>query len=291
MAKENITVTLTDGTEIAAEITGSGEAILLPVNPVPIEGERAEEMRQWGINPSLGRDLIDGLNDRYRVVAFDYENHVMAHPKADTLTPESIAKDFLAIADGAGVEKFAYYGYSWLALSGLQLAIRTDRVSALIMGGFPPIDGPYHSMLAVTKATHDMTTAPKTKKTDYPTTESDAKAGDEYDWDAVEVTMSGDQTKQFVTLYESLQDFDDRAIQDKLTIPRLCFAGSNDVIDYGEKWGNVRVEIAKPLLDDKDELTQYGWETVIIEGGDHTTAMQAENVLPILRNWLDKQIN
>lgn len=31
---------------------------------------------------------------------------------------------------------------------------RTDRVAALIMGGFPPLDGPYLQMLQVSVATH-----------------------------------------------------------------------------------------------------------------------------------------
>jgi hypothetical protein len=44
-------------------------------------------------------------------------------------------------ARAAGAERFAYYGYSWLALSGLQLAIRTDRLAALVMGGFDDLVG------------------------------------------------------------------------------------------------------------------------------------------------------
>lgn len=80
----------------------------------------------------------------------------LAHPAPQTLSPGNIAKDLLALADAAGVDRFAYYGYSWLALCGLQLALRTDRLRALAMGGFPPLEGPYRSMLAVTRAAHAM---------------------------------------------------------------------------------------------------------------------------------------
>ena len=80
----------------------------------------------------------------------------MAHPAPDTLTPANVAADLLAIADAAGADTFAYYGYSWLALAGLQLAVRTDRLWALAMGGFPPLDGPYQSMLSVTRSAHRM---------------------------------------------------------------------------------------------------------------------------------------
>jgi hypothetical protein len=39
-----------------------------------------EEMRRWGADPALGRALIDGLSDAFRVVAFDYEDHVLQVP-------------------------------------------------------------------------------------------------------------------------------------------------------------------------------------------------------------------
>ncbi len=84
----------------------------------------------------------------------------MASPAPDTLTPDNIASDILAVANSAGIDQFAYYGYSWLALCGLQLALRTDRLTALVMGGFPPVDGPYKAMLQVTEATHRMASEP-----------------------------------------------------------------------------------------------------------------------------------
>ena len=140
---------LHDGSSIAVEVHGRGPTVLLPVNPKPVEGPQAEEMRRWGADPALGRTLIDGLSDAFQVVAFDYEGHVLQVPKPDTLTPANLAADLLAVADAAGAERFAYYGYSWLALAGLQLAVRSDRVAALAMGGFPALDGPYAQMLQV----------------------------------------------------------------------------------------------------------------------------------------------
>lgn len=163
-------------------------------------------MRKWGVDPELGRSLIDGLSNQFRVVAFDYEGHLMKIPQPDTLTPNNIASDLLAVADAANGRQFAYYGYSWLALSGMQLAIRTDRLTALIMGGFPPIGGPYKEMLKVTMATHEMTIAPKEPPKTNPS------SADEFDWNSVEVTFTEGQTCQFVTLYQALQDFDDRDV-------------------------------------------------------------------------------
>lgn len=278
---KTITATLHDGAKIDVEISGSGPAVLLPVNPVSLVGEEAEAKQKWGVDPALGRHFIDGLNDKFTVIAFDYEGFRMQRPAAETLTPDNIVKDFLAIADAAGVEKFAYYGYSWLALCALQLGIRTDRLWALVMGAYPPIDGPYKEMWAVTKATYEMTLHPE--KQDRSAAK---KSDDEYDWDSAELTLSDKQTKQFFTLYNALQDFDDRAVQSKLTCPRLCFVGSNDKQEYSEKWGGVTVDMATPLIKKADELKRYGWDVQVLDGLDHISGMQPANALPIIRPWL-----
>ncbi len=276
-------VRLHDGSAIEVQVHGEGPALLLPVNPRPVEGPQAEVLRRWGNDPALGRSLIDGLKDAFRVVAFDYEGQVLATPKPDTLVPDNLARDFLAVADSAGADRFAWYGYSWLALAGLQLAIRTDRVSALVMGGFPPIDGPYAEYLRVTTATHRMATEARPGTAPRATAQA---APEETDWSSVEVTMSEAQTRQFVTLYRVLQGFDDRAAQARLACPRLCFAGSADEIDYAERWGGVRVRLARPLLERRAELEGYGWDVRVLDGLDHTQAMQAASVLPVLRPWL-----
>jgi pimeloyl-ACP methyl ester carboxylesterase len=206
-------------------------------------------------------------------------------PKPDTLTPANVAGDLLAVADAAGADRFAYYGYSWLALAGLQLAVRTDRLAALVMGGFPPIDGPYAQMLRVTTATHAMASsasAPSTATTSHPSEEPPG----EPDWSQVEVTLTKAQTWQFVTLYQALQGFDDRAAQAQVRCPRLCFVGAADEITYGERWGGVHVSLADPVIARRAELEALGWQVRVLEGLDHIQAMQAVHVLPILRPWL-----
>jgi pimeloyl-ACP methyl ester carboxylesterase len=273
---------LHDGSTIQVQVHGEGPALLVPVNPRPVHGPRAEELRRWGNDPALGRRLVDGLADAFRVVAFDYEGHVLEVPKPATLTPDNLARDFLAVADAAGTERFAWYGYSWLAVGGLQLALRSDRVAALVMGGWPPIGGPYAEMLRVTGAAHRMATQPR----DPAAPASAPAASEEPDWSQVELTLSEAQTRQFVTLYQALQGFDDRAAQARLACPRLCFAGSADAIDYPERWGGVRVHTAAPLLERRPELEADGWQVRVLDGLDHTQAMQAAAVLAILRPFL-----
>ncbi|GAA2246930.1 hypothetical protein GCM10010232_37690 [Streptomyces amakusaensis] len=280
-------VRLADGSVIEATVRGPGPGkptLLLPVDPRPAEGPRAEELRKWGTDPALGRSLMDGLGDAFRVVAFDYEGHLMNTPRPGTLTPDGVAADLLAVADAVGADRFAYYGYSWLALSGLQLAIRTDRLSALVMGGFPPVGGPYAEMLRVTTAAHAMAgTAPS------PPEPPETSAG-EYDWSAVEISLSTAQTGQFVTFYEALRGFDDRAAQTRIDCPRLCVVGSADEIAYGERWGGVTVSMAGPVVDGRAELTAAGWDVAVLDGLDHTGAMQPANVLPVLRPWLTERL-
>ncbi|MER6949597.1 alpha/beta hydrolase [Nonomuraea sp. NPDC000554] len=275
--------TLHDGSAIEIEIHGDGPTVLLPVNPTPAdEGPQAEEMRKWGADPSLGHSLLTGLRDAFRVVAFDYEGHVRAHPKAETLTPDNVARDLLAVADAAGADRFAYYGYSWLAVIGMQLAIRTDRLTALVMGGYPPVGGPYAEMLGVTTATHRMVVEPQSSPPSQP-----AEVGD---WENAPVSMSQDQTRQYVTLYEALQGFDDRAAQDRIGCPRLCFAGSADKIQYGPKWDDILVDIAGPILARRAELEGLGWDVRVLDGLDHMQAMQANQVIPVVHPWLASKL-
>jgi pimeloyl-ACP methyl ester carboxylesterase len=276
---------LHDASTIAVEVHGRGPTVLLAVNPRPVQGPQAEELRRWGADPALGRALIDGLSDAFRVVAFDYEGQVLQEPKPDTMTPANVAGDLLAMADAAGADRFAYYGYSWLALAGLQLAIRTDRLAALVMGGFPPLGGPYAQMLQVTTATHAMASSASTPSTATTSQPSEAPAG-EPDWSQVEVSLTEAQTRQFVTLYQALQEFDDRAAQAQLTCPRLCFVGAADEITYGQRWGGVHVSLAGPVINRRAELEALGWQVQVLDELDHTQAMQAVHVLPILRPWL-----
>ncbi len=280
--------TLHDGSTIEIEVHGAGPTLLLPVNPQPVTGPQAEAMCQWGADPALGHSLIQDLGDAFRVVAFDYEGQCLRLPKPDTLTPANAASDLLAVADAVGADRFASYGYSWLALIGLQLAIRTDRLSALIMGGFPPLDGPYAAMLRVTTAAHEMAVE-AASKTDEGAAEQ-PPAVEAGDWSSVQVTVSPDQTRQFVTLCQALQGFDDRAAQVHITCPRLCFAGSADEIQYGPKWGDVLVSIAGPIRARHAELKSLGWEVLLLDGLDHLQAMQARQVAPILRSWLASQL-
>jgi glutaredoxin-related protein len=276
--------TLHDGSRIPVAITGDGPAVILPVRHEPYDEATAGAMRAWGGDPDVGPTLVDGLASRFRVVAADYEGHRMANPAPETLTPDALAADALAIADAAGAATFAWYGYSWLALTGLQVALRTDRLWALAMGGYPPRDGPYAGMLAVTRAAHALSAAAAAA----PPVEADEPVEvTPGDWDSVQVRTSEAQTGQFVTMYEALASFDDRAALGELTIPRLAFAGDMDRIEYGPAWGDTIVRIGEPLAANREALEAVGWAVRMLPGLDHMSAMRRDVVLPLLRDWLE----
>jgi pimeloyl-ACP methyl ester carboxylesterase len=272
---------LHDGSRLVVQTVGEGPPVLAAVRTAAYPPHQVATMRQWGADPTYGQGLADGLADSFRVVTADYEGHRMAHPAPESLTPANLAADLLAVADAAGVDRFAYYGYSWLALAGLQLAIRTDRVNGLVMGGFPPLQGPYAEMLAVTRAAHDLATA-RDPGADSP----EVAPGD---WDNVSIQADPAQTRQFVTLYEALRNFDDQ-VSTRLSIPALCFAGEQDNIVYGPSWGDVRVAMADPLRSRRADLESSGWTVRLLPGLDHLTAMHADVVVgvvkPVLARWL-----
>ncbi|GIM88243.1 alpha/beta hydrolase [Paractinoplanes toevensis] len=271
------TARLHDDAPIEVTVLGAGPALLLPVSTRVIEGPEAEQIRAWGADPNLGHHLASGLAEAgFRVITADYEGHLAAHPKPRTLSAATLAADLLAIADaGLAGGRFAYYGYSWLALAGLQLAARTDRLTGLAMGGFPPIGGPYDAMLDVTRATYEMALNP-------PANPTNPTPGD---WDSAEMTLTPDQTRQYLSLYESLRDFDDRTLR-LPSVPKLAFAGEKDTIVYGPKWGDAVVDMVGPLISGRELLIARGWQVEVVPGADHMAAMQAAVVLPLLTSWL-----
>ena len=165
----------------------------------------------------------------------------------------------------------------------VQLAIRTDRLSALIMGGFPPLNGPYADMLRITLAGDALSRAqssPAPGESDTPNQESQ--------WSST--ALSKDQARQFLTLYQALQGFDDRAAQTRITCPRLCFVGSGDEMRYPPAWGGVHVSMAGPIVAGQAHLEDLGWDVYVLDGLDHMQAMLPTQVLPILRPWLASKL-
>lgn len=128
--------TASDGCRIYYEATGSGPAILA-ASPFAATGV-------WWL-PHAAAKYRDDLARDYRVILIDA---IRGGGRTDAIYPEvfmpAIAvSDLLAVADAAGAQRFAWLGFSWSAVIGLQLALRSDRLTALMCGGWSPLDGPY----------------------------------------------------------------------------------------------------------------------------------------------------
>lgn len=283
-------IRLTNHSVIEVGLTGGLDrpTIMLPIAKKSVYNQEAENLKLWGVDPELGKHFVEGLADTFQVLYFDYEGHLFQHP-VENLTVDHIVKDFLLIADEMNVTCFSYYGYSWLALIGLQLAIRTNRLESLVMGGFPPYNGPYHEMMIVTHKTHAQALS---NKNDTDKSPVETENPDEIDWDNIKVSIDTCVTAQFVALYESLIAFDDRSIHHLLSIPKLAFAGENDNIVYGENFGDVIVDIAGIIKNNKEKLIDLGWDVEVLTGTqmDHTKAMQPAVVLPLIKSWFAKQL-
>jgi len=207
--------------------------------------EVPEDPGQAAAKGYLGR-----LTDRYSVVVMDYPNIGRSDPiPADELTADRVCADLLRVADAAGFERFAWWGYSWGGVIGLQLACRTDRVAALICGGWPPLGNLYPKVLQSCRATVD-----------------------EFAYQ-----------RQYVTFYESIRDWPESERVRALTCPRMTYFGSEDEVERG----GVTMSIAGTLRAQRSELERCGWQVQEIPGRDHSLWTDAGLVVPLVRPFLD----
>jgi hypothetical protein len=52
----------------------------------------------------------------------------------------------------------------------------------------------------------------------------------------------------------------------------------------------VLISIAGPIIAERAELESLGWEVRVLDGLDHLQAMQAKQVVSILRSWLTSKL-
>jgi hypothetical protein len=194
---------------------------------------------------------LERLTDRYRVVVMDYPNVGKSDPiPAHELTAGRVCADLLRVADAAGFDRFAFWGYSWGGVIGLQLAWRTDRVAALVCGGWPPLGNLYPKVLQSCRAT----------------------------------VSTLEFQKQYVTFYESIRDWPESESVRRLMCPRMTYVGSDDVIERG----GVTMSTAATLRAHRQELEGCGWQVNEIPGRDHAVWTDPGVVVPVVRPFLDK---
>jgi pimeloyl-ACP methyl ester carboxylesterase len=215
----------------------------------------AQEVRPFaarGSGPALivfdrpPRGFYDQLTDRYRVVVIDNRD---SPTDIASLTADRLCADILAVADAAGVDRFAWFGFSFGGVVGLQLASRTSRLSALVCGGWPPLGGQYTETLAYA--------------------EGEAAQG--------RVTSA-------LPFYRSIRGWPEREAVSKFTCPRMAFAGNKDQFIAG---ADTRMRIGPLIAEHRAELEQLGWTVQLIDGFGHELGGRPDVIVPILKRFLD----
>lgn len=204
------------------------------------------------------------LTDRYRVLLVDYPSIGKSRDIApEELTADRVCADLLGVADAAGFDRFAYWGYSWSGAVGLQLAHRTGRLSALVVGGWPPLGAPYAGILEATR-----------RKQANPEPSS------------LKVLRNAAQYRQWETYYASMIDWDEAASVVRIACPKMVmFGGDGDLVEAG-----IPVPIASAIRAHRGELEAQGWEVVEIPGHGHGVTMQPELVVPPVRRFFDARL-
>lgn len=255
-----------DGLPIYYEVHGKGDKFLMlgtgTAGPRPMSFARGVEvpdaLKEYF--STAKQKYIDELGDDYRLIFVEYPG---LDPKMYTLTPATMTRDYLAVADAAGADEFAWAGFSWGCVCGLQIALRTERMKALACGGFPTLDGIYDDMRLATKTQIEKPTS----------------------FYGMGPYFVPEMSRQFNTFYMALESFNDRAIQGALKMPRLSWIGDQDLPTLN---GEPLTHMGQIIVNNKAELEELGWDVIIVPGKNHLDGGSPEVQVPIIKEWLSK---
>jgi pimeloyl-ACP methyl ester carboxylesterase len=239
------------------EVHGTGVPLFLGF---PLMASQAEIFGEQGA--AVLRGYLDRLTDRYRVLVADYPSIGKSGsiPTAD-LTADRVSADLLRVADSAGFDRFAFWGFSWGGAAALQLASRTDRLTAIVCGGWPPLGGQYAEIL---QASREAAANPPAS--------------------AMAVLREPAQYAQWVTFYESVLEWHEAEAIARISCPRMAYVGSEGDPTAGH---GAPILIASTIRDRRGELEAMGWSVKEIPGRDHSVCLDPATVVPIAREFLD----
>lgn len=238
------------------QLHGQGQPLLITL---PL---MASQMQIFG---EASRAMLDGylsrLIDRYQVLLVDHPNIGQSREtQPQELTADRVCSDLLSVATAAGFERFAYWGYSWSGAVGLQLAARTDRLSALVIGGWPPLGAPYAGILQATLA-----------KQANPEPSSMA------------ILRNKAQYTQWEHYYRSMLHWPEAASVAAITCPKMVYFGADgDLVEAG-----IPILIASIIREQRATLQSQGWLVLEFEGQGHAVCTLPELVVPPVCSFLE----
>jgi pimeloyl-ACP methyl ester carboxylesterase len=247
---------LDPATGVFYELHGQGKPLMITL---PLMASHTELF--GAESAAMLASYLDRLTDRYRVLLMDYPSIGGSRDIAPhELTADRVCADLLGVASAAGFDRFAYWGYSWSGAVGLQLASRTERLTALVIGGWPPLDGPYDDILAAAR-----------RKLPNPEPSS------------MKVLRSAAQYAQWIHFYESLRGWNEREAVARIACPRLVYFGEQgDLVEAG-----IPVTIASNIRRNRATLELQGWTVHEVAGADHSGAALPDAVVPLVQRFLD----
>ena len=239
-----IVATLTlDGLDLRYEVTGSGPALLLP-----------------GFNFRWGDYLdISLLAGRFTVVTASPRGFGVSDrlPAAAGYLVADLASDLVAVMEAAGFERFSVLGYSFTGAFGPWLAHLTDRVDAVVSGGFP-IAGDYSPL--------------------YPEIQA-LSAAAELDPAAWADLTSRFDNRAALTFYRELSDLPPDFLVEDLPCPLFAFWGEED--EEIAREGGVQLLAAG--------LDRHGFKHASFPGYDHEGMLAHINeAIPSVLAWFDE---
>lgn len=207
------------------------------------------------------RGFLDRLADRYRVLVVDYPSiGGSATIPPHELTIDRVCDDMLAVADAAGFGKFAWWGGTFGAVTGLALAARSERVSALVCAGWSPLGIPYADMVrAATEQLHDPPPHARV------------------------VLREPAQYAQWSTFYGSLGPDWERRTVARIRCPRAVIYGEHAESSVGR----FPLPLAATIRASRPELDELGWHVVELPGADAGVILDAAALVPAARRFLD----
>jgi len=250
---------LDPATGVHYELHGQGEPLLIGL---PLMASNAEIFGAAGA--AVARGYLDRLTDRYRVLLVDYPSIGKSRDiPPPALTVDRVCDDLLGVASAAGFDRFAFWGYSWSGAVGLQLASRTDRLSALVIGGWPPLHAPYAEILEVAE-----------RRRDNPEPAS------------MVVLRGVQQYAQWSHYYRSMGAWDEAQAVARIACPKMVYWGAlGDLLEAG-----IALPVASTIRAERERIIALGWTLVELPGHGHGVAMHPELVVPPVAAFLDRAL-
>ncbi|MBU2408689.1 MAG: 3-oxoadipate enol-lactonase [Gammaproteobacteria bacterium] len=193
---------------------------------------------------SLGTDLfmwdrqVEPLTQRFRLLRFDVRGHGASDVVPGDATMDQLGADLLALADHAGVERFAFCGLSLGGMVGQWLGTHAaDRLSALVLSNaaphLPPPEGWSQRMKLAREegmgALLDMV-MPRFFSQPY-------RDRDEPFYHSMRTSFRAMQGEGYAACCAAIRDADFRSSLGRIGVPTLVISGSLDVATPHEPHG------------------------------------------------------